>query len=111
MSENHEEQIVNFLRFSRLKRGEAMKAIGDAFQGVIDSRLVEETYTLEEVKDLLSSLEGVIRADIESELIYSLHTSVLVLRQACEQAEKWHLKLRTNISELENRLVGYLLLE
>jgi leucine zipper transcription factor-like protein 1 len=103
LNDSHEEQIVNFLRFSRLKRGEATKAIENAFQGVVDSRLVEETYTVDEVKDILSSLEGVTRADVESELIYSSHTSVLVLKQACEQAEKWHLKLNPNISELENR--------
>ena len=74
-----------------------------SFLGVVESRLMEETYTYDELKDLLGSIEGVIKADIESELIYSSHTNVLLLRQLFEQAEKWKLKMKTNVSELENR--------
>ena len=95
--------MVHYLRFARSKRGEALKAVADAFGGVVESRLLEDTYTLEEVKELLGNIEDVIRADIETELIYSSHTNVLLLKQVFEQAEKWHLNLQTNMSELENR--------
>ena len=103
LSDSHESEVVHYLRFARSKRGEALKAVADAFGGVVESRLLEDTYTLEEVKELLGNIEDVIRADIETELIYSSHTNVLLLKQVFEQAEKWHLSLQTNISELENR--------
>lgn len=40
---------------------------------------------------------------MESELLNTAHTNVLLLRQLFQQAEKWHLKLQADISELENR--------
>lgn len=66
-------------------------------------RLVEDTYTLDEVTDMLDGLCAVVRGEVESELINAAHTNVLLLRQVFSQAEKWHLKLQADISELENR--------
>jgi len=45
----------------------------------------------------------VVRADVESEFIDSNHTNCLLLRQLFKQAEKWHLKLNVDTSELENK--------
>lgn len=44
-----------------------------------------------------------IRTEVEAELIHTAHTNVLLLRQLFLQAEKWHLKLNADLSELENR--------
>ena len=66
-------------------------------------RLVEDTYTLDEITDMLDGLCAVIKAEVESELINAAHTNVLLLRQVFSQAERWHLKLQADISELENR--------
>ena len=68
-------------------------------------RLVDDTYTLDEVTDMLDGLCAVVRGEVESELINAAHTNVLLLRQVFSQAEKWHLKLQADISELENRYV------
>ena len=103
LNDSHESELVHYLRFARSKREEALKAVADAFRGVVESRLLEDEYSLEEVKELLGSIEDVVRADIETELIYSSHTNVLLLKQMFKQAEKWQLNLQTNISELENR--------
>lgn len=54
---------------------------------------------------MLDGLCAVVRGEVESELINAVHTNVLLLRQVFSQAEKWHLKLQADISELENRLV------
>ena len=54
---------------------------------------------------MLDGLCAVVRGDVESELINAAHTNVLLLRQVFSQAEKWHLKLEADISELENRYV------
>ena len=66
-------------------------------------RLVEETFTVDEVSEVLSGLQAVVYSEVESELINTAHTNVLLLRQLFSQAEKWYLKLQTDISELENR--------
>lgn len=66
-------------------------------------RLVEEMFTVDEVSDVLNSLQAVVHSEVESELINTTYTNVLLLRQLFSQAEKWYLKLQTDISELENR--------
>lgn len=72
-------------------------------------RLCEDTFTIDEVTDLLDGLLTVVRAEVETELINSAHTNVLLLRQLFQQAEQWHLKLQADISELENRYACLLL--
>ncbi|KAK1209610.1 LZTL1 protein, partial [Pygoscelis papua] len=66
-------------------------------------RLVEETVTVDEVIDMLDGLRTVVHSEVESELINTTYTNVLLLRQLFSQAEKWYLKLQTDVSELENR--------
>ena len=66
-------------------------------------RLNETTYTVEEVGDLLADVASVIETDVDSELINSAHTNVLLLQQVFGQAEKWHLNLDADLAELENR--------
>lgn len=66
-------------------------------------RLVEETFTVDEVKEMLDGLQAVVRAEVEMELINTAHTNVLLLRQLFSQAEKFYLRLQSDISELENR--------
>lgn len=64
---------------------------------------MEETFTADEVSEVLRGLRAVVHSEVESELIDTAHTNVLLLRQLFAQAEKWYLKLQTDISELENR--------
>lgn len=65
--------------------------------------MTDDTFTVDEVTDMLDGLLAVVRSEVESELINTAHTNVLMTRQMCLQAEKWHLKLSADISELENR--------
>ena len=58
---------------------------------------------MDEVTEILSGLQAVVHREVESELINTAYTNVLLLRQLFSQAEKWYLKLQTDISELENR--------
>lgn len=64
---------------------------------------MEETFTVDEVSEVLNGLQAVVHSELESELINTAYTNVLLLRQLFSQAEKWYLKLQTDISELENR--------
>ncbi|XP_012663467.1 leucine zipper transcription factor-like protein 1 [Otolemur garnettii] len=91
------------MRFARSKRGLRLKTVDSCFQDLKESRLVEETFTIDEVSEVLNGLQAVVHSEVESELINTAHTNVLLLRQLFAQAEKWYLKLQTDISELENR--------
>ena len=64
---------------------------------------MEPTYTDDEVRDMLTDIGNVIASEIDSELINSSHTNVLVLQQVFAQAQKWHLDLDADLAELENR--------
>uniref|UniRef100_A0A8C2GZV9 Leucine zipper transcription factor-like protein 1 n=1 Tax=Cyprinus carpio TaxID=7962 RepID=A0A8C2GZV9_CYPCA len=63
----------------------------------------QETYTVDEVSDMLDGLQVLVHGEVEMELINTAHTNVLLLRQLFSQAEKFYLRLQTDISELENR--------
>ncbi|KAM3860828.1 leucine zipper transcription factor-like protein 1 [Diretmus argenteus] len=91
------------MRFARSKRVLRLKTIDSCFEELKDSRLQEETFTVDEVREMLDGLQAVVRGEVETELINTAHTNVLLLRQLFSQAEKFYLRLQTDISELENR--------
>ena len=66
-------------------------------------RLLDSTYTIDEIEDVWSDLQSIVSGDVESELIAFSHTNVLLLKQIFEQAQKWHLNLEADLAELENR--------
>ncbi|XP_068437329.1 leucine zipper transcription factor-like protein 1 [Clinocottus analis] len=101
--EHHQNEVVNYMRFARSKMVLRLKTIDSCFEELKDSRLVEETFTVDEVKEMLDGLQMVVRGEVEMELINTAHTNVLLLRQLFSQAEKFYLRLQSDISELENR--------
>ncbi|XP_052803966.1 leucine zipper transcription factor-like protein 1 [Mya arenaria] len=103
VNDHHLAQVHNYIRFTRYQRGQRMRAVDFCFDELISTRLDETTYTIDEVKDMLDNLLQSVQGELEGELINSAHTNVLLLRQMFMQAEKWHLKLSADISELENR--------
>lgn len=103
VDEHHQAQVVNYMRFSRYQRGQRLRAVEMCFEELKSSRLDETTYTIDEVTEMLDGLLSVVRGEVEGELDNTAYTNVLLLRQMFQQAEKWHLKLQADISELENR--------
>ncbi|XP_062235962.1 leucine zipper transcription factor-like protein 1 isoform X2 [Platichthys flesus] len=102
-NEQHQSEVINYMRFARSKRVLRLKTIDSCFEELKDSRLVEETFTVDEVREMLDGLQVVVRGEVETELINTAHTNVLLLRQLFSQAEKFYLRLQSDISELENR--------
>ncbi|XP_061777664.1 leucine zipper transcription factor-like protein 1 [Nerophis ophidion] len=102
-NEHHQSEVISYMRFARSKRILRLKTVDSCFEELKDSRLVEETFTVDEVRDMLDGLHAVVRGEMEMELINTAHTNVLLLRQIFYQAEKFFLRLQTDISELENR--------
>lgn len=60
---------------------------------------------MDEVAEMLDGLQLVVRGEVDTELLNMAHTNVLLLRQLFSQAEKFYLRLQSDISELENRSV------
>ncbi|CAL8313538.1 unnamed protein product [Merluccius merluccius] len=102
-NEHHQKEVVSYMRFARSKRVLRLKTIDTCFEELKDSRLVEETFTVDEVREMLEGLQAVVGGEVETELINTAHTNVLLLRQLFSQADKFYLRLQTDISELENR--------
>ncbi|XP_032870724.1 leucine zipper transcription factor-like protein 1 isoform X2 [Amblyraja radiata] len=103
LNEHHQSAVISYMRFARSKRALRLKTVDSCFQDLKDSRLTEDTFTVDEVTDILDGLKVVVHSEVESELINTTYTNVLFLRQLFCQAEKWYLKLQTDISDLENR--------
>ena len=66
-------------------------------------RLNDITYTDDEIREIIDHMEVAVSNEIEAELLNTAHATSILLQQLFSQAEKWHLKLNTNISELENK--------
>ncbi|XP_041041069.1 leucine zipper transcription factor-like protein 1 isoform X2 [Carcharodon carcharias] len=103
LNEQHQNAVINYMRFARSKRALRLKTVDSCFEDLKDSRLTEDTFTVDEVAEMLDGLKVVVHSEVESELINTAYTNVLLLRQLFCQAEKWYLKLQTDISDLENR--------
>jgi len=59
---------------------------------------------------MLDSLERSVRAEIESELIFSAHTSVLLVNQILRQVESQRATVSVDVFQLEDRCSSHLLL-
>lgn len=70
-------------------------------------RLVEDTYTANEVSDILDGLCAIVKQDVQKELLNTCHCNVLLLRQFFVQAEKIFLDLPVDTNELENQYVKH----
>jgi len=66
----------------------------------------DDTYTIDEVTEMLNSLESVVRAEIESELIFTAHTNVLLINQILQQAQKQQVDVDVDVFKLEDRCPG-----
>ncbi|KAK7078076.1 Leucine zipper transcription factor-like protein 1, partial [Halocaridina rubra] len=64
--------------------------------------LIEDAYNSDDVREILDALADVVRAEVEGELIHDSHTNSLLLSRLFGQAQKWHLDLHVDTSDLEN---------
>jgi len=103
LNEHHASQLVSYMKFAKYQRGQCAKSIKSAVQDTKETRLMDDTFTVEEVEEVIEAVREAVTNEIETELINSAHTNVLLLQQLFGQGEKWHLNLDTDLSELENR--------
>jgi hypothetical protein len=105
LDKNHQNEVVNYLKFIRLQRMQTIKELHLTFKEITERRLVETTYNEDDVKDILYELERTSKCTMEDELVQHSHMNVVLISQYFEQAEKENLKLRANMPQLEDRFV------
>ena len=66
-------------------------------------RINDDTFTVDEVEEIIEAVKEAVSSEVETELLNTSHTNILLLKQLFSQAEKWHLNLDTDTSELENK--------
>ena len=66
-------------------------------------RINDDTFTVDEVEEIIEAVKEAVSSEVETELLNTSHTNILLLKQLFSQAEKWHLNLDTDMSELENK--------
>ncbi|XP_073971633.1 leucine zipper transcription factor-like protein 1 isoform X1 [Rhodnius prolixus] len=103
LNEQHQGIIRSYIKFARHQRGQNLKFIDMTFQDVIDSRLLEDTYTKDEVEELINNMKDVVSGEVAGELMDVSHINVLLFTQLLSQAEKWHLRMKVDLSDVQNR--------
>lgn len=91
------------MRFSRGKRSQCLNTVQSAFDAACEARLSEETFTSEEVREVVSGISGVVRADVEEELMAAAHITAALLQQLFSKAEESYLNLHADMAKLENK--------
>ena len=66
-------------------------------------RINDDTFTVDEVEEIIEAVKEAVSSEVGTELLNTSHTNILLLKQLFSQAEKWHLNLDTDMSELENK--------
>ncbi|GAB6032366.1 Leucine zipper transcription factor-like protein 1 [Chamberlinius hualienensis] len=87
LNDHHQRNLWNYMRFARYIRTQNVRTIDSCFH---------------EVRDIIDDILNIVKIDIEAEWINMTHTNAVLLKQLFVQAEKWHLKLLVDTSELEN---------
>ena len=64
---------------------------------------MEETFTVDEVEQIIDELREMVQTELEGELLHASHTNSLLLSDLFKQAQKWHLNLDVETANLENK--------
>ena len=86
MNEHHSVQLVNYMKFAKYQRGQCIKSVKAAVQDTREVRLNDDTFTLDEVEEIIEAVKEAVISEVETELINSAHTNVLLLKQLFTQA-------------------------
>lgn len=68
----------------------------------LEQRLLDSSYSVDEVRDVVKALHTVIQGTLRTETQNSLYSTVELLKQVFNEADNCGLKLTVDISSLEN---------
>jgi len=104
LNADHDRQLVDYLRFLRRKRDNAIAEVAAEFKEVQESRLFDDSYSADDVMSILDGLLAMVRSGMKRDLQTTAFSSVLLLKQVFEQAERsddgW--TLATNLPATED---------
>jgi len=103
LTPGHNESLVEYIRFLRRKRDGCVAEVAAEFKELKEARLFEDDYTREDVEALIDGLLAVVRNTMKRDMQSSMHSSVLLLKQALEQAEKSGATIETDFASTEDR--------
>ena len=94
---------MEYLRFAAIHRNVQIKDLEGQIEGFADARIADEdTFSLDEVRELVASLKETVRADVYHDLQRMAHSTVVLLRQCMQQAEQNGIQLTLNTGLLED---------
>ncbi|KAG2389019.1 hypothetical protein C9374_014419 [Naegleria lovaniensis] len=102
LSDHYKHVVESYLKFTHHKTELHLREVSKVIEEVKDSRLLDNQYSLLEVKNIIDALETVLKSTIKSETQYSNHTSLELLRQVFKEADDAGFKLKVDISSIEN---------
>jgi hypothetical protein len=87
LSEDHDRDFLELIKFLRHKREEVAREVTLAYEDVRDQRLIHDDYTQEDVQDVAARLLDVVKGTLTSELQHFAHVNGLVVRELLRQSE------------------------
>ncbi len=103
ISEEHQEQVIKFIKFFRGKRELALEQIQCDFDDTKNDHLQEDMYTMDEVHGAFDSMCHVVKDTTRSELGSVINMTVLLLAQLFESADDQGAELEMDTSSVEDQ--------
>jgi hypothetical protein len=101
----HKEQLIDYLKFFRKCQTDCVKEINCLFDEQYEMRLLEDMYSLEDVKNILESLKTLITSNLSDELNTYTNQSILFIQQLMLQAEANNINLAIDTHILDDKLL------
>jgi hypothetical protein len=101
LSFEHEEQLKQYLKFFRSKRGYQIQEVEACFADQLDV-LNEDMYTKDEIRRSYTSLCKAVRSSVLTDLQMTANMSMLVLRQLLEEAEASEIDMDLDMTIVED---------
>ena len=60
LNDHHDGLVLNYLRFARFQRAQCLKSIGRSFEDAKDTRLLDDTYTRDEIEEVWEDVKTIV---------------------------------------------------
>ena len=96
------EHLAAYSRFLSRKRDGSIAEVAAEFNETLSTRLLEDSYSVDDVADILNELLGVVRVTMKRDLSTVNRSSILLLKQVLEQAETGGLQVKCDLPATED---------
>ncbi|KAJ3219366.1 Leucine zipper transcription factor-like protein 1 [Dinochytrium kinnereticum] len=103
LTSRHKNEIIEYLKFVRGQRGQTLRELQCTIEEVLEKRLTDTTYNLDDVRNIADELETAVKSAVECELMHHSHRHILLLQQYFTQGEKEKVLFQGNFLALDDR--------